>query len=120
MHYVCELGIGDILGGYVDKYAEKPQDRVVYCNVEDIDKILGINVPQDDMKRILNGLGITTTIENGLITAYVPDYREDIENANDLAEEIIRIYGYDAYEKSNKALLLSRQLPKADLTTKLR
>lgn len=118
LHYVCELGIGDILGGYVDKYAEKPQDRVVYCNVEDIDKILGINVPQDDMKRILNGLGITTTIENGLITAYVPDYREDIENANDLAEEIIRIYGYDAYEKSNKALFAESTVTEGGLDDK--
>lgn len=104
LHLVCELDIGDILGGCIDKYSEKPAERTVNCSVEDINNILGIEVPQSDMGRILNGLGISTMIENGEIISQVPAWREDIENANDIAEEIIRIYGYDAYEKSDKTL----------------
>lgn len=104
LHLVCELGIGDILGGCIDKYKEKPAERTVNCSVEEINKILGIEVPESDIGRILNGLGISTLVSGGEIIAQIPDWREDIENANDLAEEVIRIYGYDAYEKSNKAL----------------
>lgn len=104
LHLICELNIGDILGGHIDKYIQKPEEKTVSCSVEDINNILGIEVPESDMSRILNGLGISTCISNGEIVAQVPAWREDIENANDIAEEIIRVYGYDAYESSNKSL----------------
>lgn len=104
LHLVCDLGIGDVLGGFIDSCKEKPAERVVNCSVSDINNILGIEVPENEMSRILNGLGISTCILGGEIVAQIPDWREDIENANDLAEEIIRIYGYEAYEKSNKTL----------------
>lgn len=107
LHLVCELDIGDILGGCIDKYKEKPAERTVNCSSQDINNILGIDVPENEMSRILNGLGISTYINNGEIIAQIPDWRDDIENANDLAEEVIRIYGYDNYEKSNKVLFES-------------
>ncbi|MBR7110730.1 MAG: phenylalanine--tRNA ligase subunit beta, partial [Clostridia bacterium] len=43
----------------------------------------------------MNGLDIKSEIKDGFLTSTVPLYREDVEGANDLAEEIIRYYGYD-------------------------
>ncbi len=95
---VCQLGMGDILSGIVDKFDENPMQRKISCTCKEIDEILGVEIPQEDIKRILNGLGVECQIDNGIINAKVPPYREDLENGYDLSEEIIRIYGYDVYD----------------------
>ena len=69
--------------------------KTITCPAVKINQILGIQVPENDMVRILNSLQIKTKIEKGNLICTVPLYRDDIENANDLAEEIIRLYGYD-------------------------
>lgn len=104
LHFVSALKLGDICRGLIDEHLPAPKARVAICEVKEIDDILGVKIPEKEMSRILNGLGIETTIEGGKITALVPPYREDIENAYDLAEEIIRIYGYDVYDKSETKL----------------
>ena len=50
------------------------------------------------MLQILNGLGIVTSFKGeDILVCKPPILREDIKNANDIAEEVIRIYGYDVY-----------------------
>lgn len=47
------------------------------------------------MVEILNSLQIKTVVKGKRLECQIPAYREDIEGANDLAEEIIRLYGYN-------------------------
>ena len=58
-------------------------------------KVLLIEIPDDTIVSILNSLGLPTVYESGTITVKVPSIRDDIEGRADLAEEVMRIYGYD-------------------------
>ena len=98
MHLVTEYDLGDIYGGIIDKNNGAPKSRQIKSTAEEINDILGTNIKISDMSKILNDLGIKTETENGVLICDIPDYREDIENSYDLAEEVIRIYGYDVYD----------------------
>ena len=98
LHLVCQLGCGKIVGDVIDVCAKKVADtRVVRASLAKIDKILGVVIYRNRILQILNSLGISSKIEGDTLICNVPFYREDIECENDLAEEIIRIYGYDVY-----------------------
>lgn len=86
---------GDICDGIIDIVSMSLEPKVVIVPYKKINEILGIIVPTEDMVRILNSLHILTTVNEGNLVCTPPLYREDIENAHDLAEEIIRLYGYD-------------------------
>ena len=44
---------------------------------------------------ILNRLAIPTTESQGVLTCRVPSFRDDVEGRADIAEEVMRIYGYE-------------------------
>ena len=92
---ICELDAGDVVDGVLDKNEGLPEDRVLTVTTESINALLGLNVPEEKMLSILNSLQLPTTLENGVLTCSVPSIRSDIEGRADLAEEIMRIYGYD-------------------------
>ncbi|MBO4535083.1 MAG: phenylalanine--tRNA ligase subunit beta, partial [Clostridia bacterium] len=81
--------------GVIDVFDGKVEDKVMKVTTDKINRVLGIKVPEEEMVSILNRLSLKTSLKEGLLTVSVPQYREDIVGANDLAEEIIRMYGYD-------------------------
>lgn len=86
---------GTIADGIIDKLSGSLERNVVKTSIEEINNILGIEVPEKDVLDILNNLQIESTLKDGVLTCTCPAFRDDIENANDLAEEVIRLYGYD-------------------------
>lgn len=92
---IYQTNSGIICNGILDEISEDLAPKIITAKIEKINNILGINVPEKDISEILNSLQIESTILNGIITCKIPLFREDIENANDLAEEVIRLYGYD-------------------------
>ncbi len=98
LNLIGQLDCGVVISGIVDKASEKNEERTILGSVSAINKILGVEVPVSTMSDILNNLQIKTYIEGDKIFATVPPYREDIVNNNDLAEEIIRMYGYGVYD----------------------
>ncbi|MGN1201376.1 MAG: phenylalanine--tRNA ligase subunit beta [Candidatus Caccovivens sp.] len=100
LHLVYTLGCGEIVDGIIDKISsEKPlwKSEEIKISYSKVCKILGVQVPLDKMLDILNKLGIKTTASGDTLTCVPPYIREDIKNENDIAEEVIRIYGYDVY-----------------------
>lgn len=91
---ISENGWGDISTGIIDELAEDLTPKSISVEIEKINEILGITVPTEDMVDILNSLQITTKVEGDKLICTCPAFRDDIENANDLAEEVIRLYGY--------------------------
>lgn len=70
------------------------QNTLINFNSDDINKILGMNISEEKMINILTELGFKK--HNGETSVLVKPYiREDIERKEDLAEEVIRFYGYD-------------------------
>lgn len=60
-----------------------------------IEKLLGINLPADDVVDLLNRLEIHTEFDGSNLTCTPPAHRFDISIPEDIVEEVARIYGYD-------------------------
>ena len=97
----CELvellGAGEVVDGMIDVYPEKKPVYTVPFEPERMNRFLGIFLPPDNMKDILRSLCFE--VEDGKVI--VPSYRDDVRCMNDVAEEIVRIYGYNKIESSS-------------------
>ena len=89
------LDAGDIIDGVIDRNEGLPEDKIITVTTKSILDLLGVEIPDDTIVSILNSLGLETTYLDGTITVKVPSIRDDIEGRADLAEEVMRIYGYD-------------------------
>ena len=91
----CELiqllGAGEVVDGTIDVYPTKPTVPVLPLEVEKINKFLGVELTEEYMTDILTRL--ECKVEDGKVTP--PTFRQDLTCMNDLAEEVIRIYGYN-------------------------
>ena len=97
----CELvnllGAGEVVGGMIDVYPVKKEAATVKFEPERMNRFLGIDLSAEEMVRILESLDFK--IDGDTIT--VPTYRDDVRCMNDIAEEVVRIYGYNKIESSN-------------------
>ncbi len=92
---IFELDAGDIVDGVIDLNCGLPENRIINTTVEGITSLLGVDVPRDTVIEILNRLELRCTADGNSLTVSVPSIRDDVEGRADLAEEVMRIYGYD-------------------------
>ena len=92
---VTRLGAGVFTAGTIDSLREEVKSSQIVVTKAKIDEILGIDIPKNTIKDILISLQFGVDLENGTFTVTIPKFREDIIGANDIAEEVIRLYGYD-------------------------
>ncbi len=95
MSLISELDAGDIIEGVIDRNEGLPEDRVLQVECRKITELLGVEIPEETQAQILNRLQIPTELSGGVLTCRIPSFRDDIEGRADLAEEVMRIYGYD-------------------------
>ena len=96
LQLICELDAGDIIDGTIDLHDALPEPRTLTVPAQRINDLLGVDIPFETMVDILNRLHIETTLSaDNVLTAKIPSFRDDIEGRADLAEEVMRIYGYD-------------------------
>lgn len=95
LQLIEELDAGDIVDGVVDCRGELPEPRRITVTSAGINRLLGLDIPARTMADILNRLEIETTLEGDELTCRVPSFRDDVEGRADLAEEVMRVYGYD-------------------------
>lgn len=96
LHLIDKLNAGVVTDVDVDCSAFKEQEnREVKTTFAKINGVLGIDVPKDVIVDILKRLGFGVTVDGDSITTVAPPYREDVEGYPDLAEEVIRTYGYE-------------------------
>ena len=97
----CELiemlGAGEVVNGVIDVYPTKAEDVFVKLDVDVINKFLGVELSKEYMCEILQKLDCV--IEGDSIK--VPSFRSDLRCMNDIAEEIVRIYGYNKIPSTN-------------------
>lgn len=97
----CELvellGAGEVVKGVIDVFPEKAPQNVIPFEPEKINAFLGTDVPVESMLDTFKRLEIK--LEDGKL--YPPSYRADLEGMHDIAEEVIRIYGYDKIPTTN-------------------
>ena len=96
----CELvellGAGDVVDGLIDVYPGKKAPVTLPLDPKVINEFLGVEISEEFMIETLEKL--ECKVEGGVIT--VPSFRNDLTCMNDIAEEIIRIYGYNDIKSS--------------------
>lgn len=96
LHLVEELGAGVPTDVHVDVSAGKEQEnKTVKTTFSKINGVLGIKVPKGTVIDILKRLNFGVETDGNELTTVAPPYREDVEGYPDLAEEVIRMYGYE-------------------------
>jgi len=100
---ITEVAGGEMTSDIVDIYPKKIEDHQVLLNLEKVNKLIGQTIPDDIIKKILVSLDIKvnsiTKVGLGLI---IPAYRVDVTREIDVIEEILRVYGYNNIEFTQK------------------
>ncbi|MBQ9513551.1 MAG: phenylalanine--tRNA ligase subunit beta [Clostridia bacterium] len=94
LNLITTLKCGTIACDEYDLCAEKLVEKTIETTLSKVNAVLGIDVPKDEIKNILTKLNFKVEINGDNLTVKVPLYREDMESYPDIAEEIIREYGY--------------------------
>lgn len=96
LHLIEELGCGKVARTHVDvNTGNSVMPREVKVSITRVNNCLGIVVPNEEILRIMKNLSFEPTIDGDVLTLLVPAYREDIITYQDVAEEVIRMYGYE-------------------------
>jgi phenylalanyl-tRNA synthetase beta chain len=105
---MAELAGGQVEPVIGDLYPGRQPLRVVEFDPAHATRILGIELPGDEIARILTSLefGVATN-EDGTLSVTVPSYRQDVVRSVDLVEEVGRIWGYDRFPST----LMQDELP---------
>lgn len=94
-HLLEKYAGAKVLSGMVSHDVVDKTEKVVEFRPEQVDKMLGIRITEEDMKCELEKLDFPYTINDGVFKVIIPKRRLDIDpNVNDIAEEIGRLYGY--------------------------
>ena len=96
LHLISELGCGKVSSTHVDVNTGNSIDpREMKVSLRKVNDVLGIDVPEKDVLHIMSNLNFAPAINGDELTIQVPAYREDMDSYPDVAEEVIRMYGYD-------------------------
>ncbi|MBP5225182.1 MAG: phenylalanine--tRNA ligase subunit beta, partial [Lachnospiraceae bacterium] len=95
LHLTEALGCGKIGRTHFDvNTGNSIEPRSLTVSVKQVNGVLGITVPDGDIVRILKNLNFDPMLSGDALTIRIPGYREDMESYQDVAEEVIREYGY--------------------------
>ncbi len=105
---IMEIAGGEVTSDIFDSYPTKIKDNEVRLSFENATKLIGQEIPKETIKSILTSLDIkvNSVTETGLGMT-IPAYRNDVTREADVIEEILRVYGYnniDTTEKLNASI----------------
>jgi phenylalanyl-tRNA synthetase beta chain len=101
---IKEIAGGTISSEVVDIYPKKIENRIIEVKDKNINRLIGKNIPREEIFSILEGLEILVIDKKQeSFTVSVPPYRVDVTQEADVVEEILRIYGFNNIELSEIA-----------------
>ena len=97
LNLIQVLNCGTVTDVHVDVKTEysKLENKKMTVSVEKINALLGITVPTEKIVEILKSLCFEVEVSGDTLNLVVPGWREDIDLYPDIAEEVIRLYGYE-------------------------
>ena len=97
LNLITKLECGTVTDLHTDvktQYSNLTEKKMC-VSIDKINALLGICVPTEKMVKILKNINFGVKVNGDEMQITVPRYREDIDGYPDIAEEIIRFYGYD-------------------------
>ena len=91
-----QIGAGKAVEEVIDVYPEKEEQKIIPFEPEKVNNLLGMKISKEEMITILENLEIK--VKGNMLE--IPYFRTDIERTADIAEEIIRIHGYDKLQST--------------------
>ena len=100
---ITELAGGKISSEIMDIYPKKIEDCQLFLSYSRLNKLVGHFITSETIQSILISLDIKINnhTESGL-NLTIPAYRVDVTREVDVIEEILRVYGYNNVEFSEK------------------
>ena len=96
---MVELAGGTVAPVVGDLYPGRQPQRAIEFDAAYAGRILGVDVPTDEVVRILSSLEfqVSENERSGTLTVTVPSHRRDVSQPVDLVEEVGRVWGYDRF-----------------------
>jgi len=96
LHLLQDLANAQIYAGHIDLAAKRPARTVINFELSEVQRLLGVAVPREDVVRILRSLEFAVE-EMGpdSLRVTVPSHRGDVQLPADLVEEVVRIWGLE-------------------------
>lgn len=99
---IQEMAGGQICGNIVDIYPSPIAPFAVTLSYNNVNSLIGKNIPKETVRSILKSLEIAIVKEDDdILELFIPTYRVDVRRPCDVIEEILRIYGYNNVEFSD-------------------
>lgn len=93
---ILELAGGELAAGAIDVGIQPPQREGIVLRLNQLPRVLGIDVPIERVREILVALGCRETrADAAQVQVTPPTWRHDLEREIDLVEEVARIHGYE-------------------------
>lgn len=100
---IQQVAGGVIASDIKDVYPKPIEDVTVELEYAFVEDVIGKQIPKDTIKAILQSLEIKIIAEKDKsLLVDVPSYRVDVTRPIDIVEEILRIYGFNEVEISDK------------------
>lgn len=101
---IQEVAGGQVTSEIIDLYPRPVEHRRLVVKEKNIHRLLGKKIERSQMVAILDRLDIKTRHEDAeTFTLSIPPYRVDVLQEADIAEEILRIYGFNNITLSDVA-----------------
>ncbi|MEM9887158.1 MAG: phenylalanine--tRNA ligase subunit beta [Bacteroidota bacterium] len=98
-----ELAGGTVASEIVDVYPEKVEPVEISLTYEQVNTIIGVEIPKNKIHSILDALEMEITASGETnFSVKVPTNKADVSRPADVIEEILRIYGLNEVPVSNR------------------
>ncbi len=95
---ILQLAGGELSEGVVSGGLEAPPREAITFRLNQIPRVLGIDVPNNRVQEILSALGCAVEVAKAppaALRVVPPSWRNDLQREIDLVEEVARIHGYE-------------------------
>ena len=113
---IQQVAGGRVCGDIIDVYPQPVAPFDVQVSLDKIYKLIGKEIGQDTVETLFNALEMKVTgkADDGVYSLQVPPYRVDVQRDVDVIEDLLRLYGYNNVELSDRLQSNLSYSPKPD------